>query len=162
MTAGAISGNPELTVMNTAAVVVIGAGVQGLSVAYHLAKAGVSKVTVVEKERIGAGSSGRSASMLTLQRETRPKINLSLYSYQRFMDFAQEFGVDPQFKKIGFLSLVPENKIVPSLQRAALRNEMGVRTEVLLPAQINELIPIVNTSDIKLGIFGSDDGVIDA
>jgi len=58
--------------MKTAVVLVIGAGVQGFSGAYHLAKAGISQALVVKK-RIGAGSSDRSASMLMLQRETRPK-----------------------------------------------------------------------------------------
>jgi sarcosine oxidase subunit beta len=147
---------------DAAAVVVIGAGIQGLSAAYHLAAAGVRPVCVLEKDHIGSGSSGRSASMLMLQRETRPKIALSLYSYARYLEFAAEIGTDPRFRKIGFLSVVPDSRRVRHLEMAALRTAMGVHTDILTPVDIRALVPIVNTQDITLGVFGPDDGVIDA
>ncbi len=61
----------------TADVVVIGAGIQGLSAAYHLAKSGIRDVVVVEQAFIGAGSSGRSASMLMLQVWTEWQVRFS-------------------------------------------------------------------------------------
>ena len=81
-------------VTHTADVVVIGAGNQGLSAAYHLAKMGVKQIVVLEKEFIGAGSSGRSASMLMLQSGSEPRIKLSQYSFQRYLAFESEFWVN--------------------------------------------------------------------
>lgn len=148
--------------MDKAAVVIIGAGIQGLSAAYHLARAQVKPIIVVEKELIGSGSSGKSASMLMLQRETDAKITLSLYSYERYMQFLNEIGIDPRFNKIGFLSVVPESRRESSLKMAERRQHMGVKTEILSASQINELVPVVNTDDISFGVFGPDDGTIDA
>ncbi len=144
-------------------VVIIGAGVQGLSAAYHLVKLGVANVVVVEKEMIGAGSSGRSASMLMLSRENQPKIEFSLFSYDRFMNFKDEFGIDPGFKKIGFLSIIPEsiNEIRRYIEMARLRQQLGVTTEILSQEDIKRLLPFVNVDDIVLGVYGPDDGVID-
>jgi sarcosine oxidase subunit beta len=154
-------------------VVVIGAGVQGLSAAYHLAKLGAAGVVVVEKETIGAGSSGRSASMLMLSRENEPKIRFSQYSYKRYMAFKDEFGVDPGFKKIGFLSVIPistksEEEAIKSIslikhyiEMTRIRQRLGVTTEIMDQEDIKHLVPVVNVEDIILGVFGPDDGVID-
>lgn len=147
--------------IRTADVVVIGAGIQGLSAAYHLAKKGMKSILVLEKEFIGAGSSGRSGSMLMLQRENEPKIKLSQYSFERYMSLESELGVNPGYKKIGFLSVVSEKKVLVSLKMAKLRQELGVRTEILGPEDIRELVPVVNTSDIIVGVFGPEDGMID-
>jgi sarcosine oxidase subunit beta len=144
---------------SSAHVVVIGAGVQGLSAAYYLTSFGITDVVVVEKSRIGAGSSSRSASMLMLQRESEPKIRLSQYSYSRFMEFGMEMGVGIGFRRIGSLSIVPEGERAVALERASLRKQLGVRTNVLTPSEIVDMVPQLNVDDIACGIFGPDDGV---
>jgi sarcosine oxidase subunit beta len=146
---------------STADVVVIGAGVQGLSSAYHLAKKGIKRILVLEKEFIGAGSSSRTGSMLMLQRENDPKIKLSQYSFDRYMAFESELGVNPGYKRIGFLSVATEKMALEALKMAKTRQEMGVQTDILGPIDIQKLVPVVNTSDIVVGIFGPDDGMID-
>lgn len=147
--------------IRTADVVVIGAGVQGLSAAYHLAKKGVKRILVLEKQFIGAGSSGRSATMFMLQRENEPKIRMSQYSFERYMSFESELGVSPGYKRIGFLSVAVEKKTLDVLKMAKLRQELGVQTEILGPEDIRKLVPVVNTSDIMVGVFGPEDGIID-
>ena len=147
---------------DSADVVIIGAGIQGLSAAYHTARAGIKNIRVIEKEFIGAGSSGRSASMLLLQEDTEDKIRLSQFSYKRYEAFREELGTDPGFKKIGYLSIVPDKMRTEALDRAQLRQRMGVDTNILSPQEISRLDPIVNVKDIARGFFGPDDGVIDA
>ncbi len=146
---------------NTADVVVIGAGIQGLSAAYHLAKMGIKHILVLEKEYIGAGSSGRSCSMLMLQRENEPKIKMSQYSFQQYMSFENELGQNPNYKRIGFLSVAGEKKAVDALKMAKKRQELGVQTEILGTKDIQKLVPVVNTSDVIVGVFGPEDGTID-
>ena len=151
----------EIPLIRTADVVVIGAGVQGLSAAYHLAKKGGNRILVLEKQFIGAGSSGRSATMFMLQRENEPKIRMSQYSFERYMSFESELGVSPGYKRIGFLSVAVEKKTLDVLKMAKLRQELGVQTEILGPEDIRKLVPVVNTSDIIVGVFGPEDGIID-
>jgi sarcosine oxidase subunit beta len=146
---------------NTASVVIVGAGIQGLSCAYNLIQLGVENVTVLEREAIGAGSSTRSASMIMLQRETAAKVALSIYSYLRYMRFPDEFGLDLQFRRIGFLSVATSVAEHEVRERAALRQRLGIPTIVLSPSEIHEIEPVVKTDDLAVGVFGPDDGFID-
>ncbi|MGA2666457.1 MAG: FAD-binding oxidoreductase [Nitrososphaerales archaeon] len=143
-------------------VVVIGAGVQGLSAAYHLAKLGVTDVVVVEKECVGAGSSSRSASMLMLQVENEGKVRLSQSSYREYMRFQEETGHDPEFKRIGCLWVATEEAREETARGAETRRRLGVRTDLLSPGEVKEVVPALNVEDIVLGVLGPDDGVINA
>ena len=145
----------------TAEVVVIGAGIQGLSAAYHLALGGTRSVIVVEThDRAGQGSSTRSGSMLMKSRENAPKIALSLYSYERLMRFAEEFGEPLVFRKTGFLSAVPPSQADRYEREHALRLSMGVPSELLTPGEVRVLAPGVYTEDLAFGVLGPDDGEI--
>src|SRR5512139_2929608 len=90
----------------TADVVIIGAGVIGCSTAYHLARMGITDVAVVEMGEVGGGSSGKSASMLSLQfNHDELIIQMAKYSYRRYMQFEEEIGVPIDFKRNGWLSV---------------------------------------------------------
>lgn len=147
---------------HTADVVVIGAGIQGLSAAYHLAKIGVTDVVIVEKEFIGAGSSGRSASMIMLQVDTEPKIRLSQYCFERYMIFEEELGTDPEYRPIGYLNLATAPVADALSEQIELRRKLGVRVDALTPEDIKAFVPVVNTDDLVLGAFGPEDGIIEA
>jgi sarcosine oxidase subunit beta len=145
----------------TCDVVVIGAGVQGLSAAYNIALNGTKSVTVVETHDLaGRGSSSRSGSMLMKSRENIPKIALSLYSYARFMNFAAEFGERLTFRRTGFLSAVPPSQASRYEREHALRLSMGVTSERLTPDEMRKLAPGLYTEDLAFGIFGPEDGEI--
>jgi len=77
------------------------------------------------------------------------------------MSFESELGVSPGYKRIGFLSVAVEKKTLDVLKMAKLRQELGVQTEILGPEDIRKLVPVVNTSDIMVGVFGPEDGIID-
>lgn len=150
-----------LTTRVSSDVVVIGAGVQGLSAAYNIAQGGNNTVTVVEtQDRAGKGSSSRSGSMLMKSRENIHKIALSLYSYRRFMDFTAEFAEPLSFRKTGFLSAVPPTMAQRYEAEHRLRLQMGVPSEKLTPAEIRKIAPGIYTEDLAFGILGPDDGEI--
>lgn len=146
----------------SADVVVIGAGIQGLSAAYHLARIGVRHVVVLEKEFIGAGSSGRSASMLILHEDNEQKIRLSQYSFERYAAFEEELGADPEYRPIGCLSLAVESCTGDLHHRARLCQSLGVPAEICSPDEIRALVPVVNTADLVIGLFDRQVGVIEA
>jgi sarcosine oxidase subunit beta len=143
-------------------VVIIGAGIQGLSAAYHLAKAGISDVAVVEKAFIGAGSSGQSASMLMKQVWTAHQVAFSQYCFGRYMDFEEELGRDPDYKRIGSLCIATESVADASLAQAQMRQAAGVETEILSPEEVQRRCPEINVEDVAAGIWGPEDGIIEA
>lgn len=144
-------------------VIIIGAGVQGLSAAYHvLAQTRMSVLVLEAHDKIGQGSSGRSGSMLMKSRENQEKIALSNYSYDRFMRFHDEFGVDISFRKTGFLSLVPEQLSARYMAEHQLRVDAGVPSEILTPKDIQSICEGVCVDGVEFGVLGHDDGEIDA
>lgn len=146
----------------TADVVIIGAGVIGCSTAYHLAKMGITDVAVVEMEQVGAGSSSKSASMLSLQFGHDPLLaRMAQYSYQRYMGFEQELGTTIDFRKTGWISIAAGQKALELRQHADMLNSLHIQTEILLPDGVKRLYPELNTDDIDLGIYGPDDGPFD-
>ena len=146
----------------TADVVIIGAGAIGCSTAYHLARAGVRDVVVLEMEQVGSGSSGKSASMLSLQFCTDElSARMAQYSYARYMQFEDELGVPIDFKRIGWLSLATEESAEYLRQNARMSQLLGITTEVLAPEEVKHRYPEINTEDVALGTWGPDDGSFD-
>jgi len=149
-------------IQSTADVVIIGAGVIGCSTAYHLALMGIKDVSIVEMDQVGSGSSGKSASMLSLQySEDELTIQMTKHSYERYMAFEAEMGVPIDFKKIGWLSVASEKEAEDLRRNAALLNSHDIKTEILGPEEIKRRYPELNTEDLILGTWGSEDGLID-
>lgn len=145
-----------------AAVVIIGAGVIGCSTAYHLARAGVSDVVIVERGQVGSGSSSKSAAMLALQFCTDEiTLQMARYSYERFMSFPEEIGVSIDFHPTGWIYVATEESAAQLRKQVSLLKEMGVDSDLLAPEDLQEIYPELNVSDIVLGSWGADDGPID-
>src|SRR5512136_928870 len=85
--------------------VVIGGGVIGLSIAYYLALKKAGRIVVFEKGQLGEGSTSRCVGGIRTQFSTEINISFSLESLKIFDQFREEFGVDPEFKRIGYLFL---------------------------------------------------------
>jgi glycine/D-amino acid oxidase-like deaminating enzyme len=145
----------------SADVVIIGGGIQGTSVAYHLAHAGITSVVLVEMELIGSGSSGRSAAMLALSMSREETIRLSQESFREYLNFDDELGESSAFKPIGYMTVA--TAAIQSVLRdeIAVQRQMRVPVEVLDPSQINEIVPALNVDDLVLGAICRSDGVID-
>jgi glycine/D-amino acid oxidase-like deaminating enzyme len=147
---------------STAEVVIIGAGVIGCSTAYHLANMGIKDVAVVEMDQVGSGSSGKSASMLSLQYcEDEITIQMTKYSYDKYMQFEGDMGVPIDFKKIGWISVASKKNVDQLRENAMLLNSHGITTEILEPDEIKRRYPEIEIDDLVLGTWGPDDGLID-
>ena len=148
---------------SSADVVIIGAGVIGCSTAYHLAKMGITDVVILEMEQVGAGTSSKSASMLSMQFGHDPLLaRMAQYSYQRYMGFEQELGTTIDFRKTGWISIASGSKAEELRHHAEILNSLQIRTEILLPDEVKQLYPELNTDDIDVGIYGPDDGPFDS
>src|SRR5580658_3213370 len=119
----------------SASVVVIGAGIVGSSVAYHLAARGCADVIVLEKaETEVTGSTARSAAGVRHQFASEVNIRLSLYSIERLKRFTEEVGGYSGLKQIGYLLLVSgEDRWQRYRASVKLQNSLGVSSRTVSP-----------------------------
>ena len=149
----------------TAEVVIVGGGVIGLSIAYHLAKRGVKDVVVVEKEAmVGTGSTGRCAGGFRHQFSTAINIRLSLLSIQKLRHFEDELGQPIDFHQDGYLFLLQTEQEMETFHRnVELQRRYGIPVEFIEPAEIPKVLPDaeINIDDIRGATYCSKDGVSD-
>jgi len=141
-------------------VVVIGAGIVGTSIAYHLARAGGKDVAVIDKEpAAGMGSTAKAAGGIRAQFSSDINIELSRVSIERFEKFPQEMGIPVEFTQAGYLWMGtrPEHlRIFES--NAALQRRHGLQIELLDRAGVVKKAPYVKSDDLLGGVFHARDG----
>jgi len=148
--------------MERADVVIIGGGVIGASIAYHLAVKGVRDVVVVERDRLGAGSTSRNAGGVRLQFSTEINARLSLRSLPRLERFNDEMGVDPGFEQVGYLFLITNDRDAASFERSLqLWSRLGIPARRLDQGQVHELFPEVRIDDVRFATYCEKDGYLD-
>src|SRR5579884_1809570 len=89
--------------MSTADVVIIGAGVNGASTAFHLARAGVKKIVVIERSYLGAGATGKSGALVRTNYANEPETRLALESMTYFKHWQDIVGGDCGYQPVGLL-----------------------------------------------------------
>src|SRR5262245_58011639 len=122
----------------TASVVIIGGGVVGCSIAYHLARRGQRDVVVLERETVGSGTTSKAAGGIRAQFPTETEIRFSLESLKVLQNFTEEFGVGAGFRRTGYACLISEDENVGGFgERIALQRRVGVdvRAMTAKPAQ---------------------------
>jgi sarcosine oxidase subunit beta len=145
-----------------AEVVIVGGGIVGASIAYHLAARGVRDVLVLEREQLGSGSTGRNAGGVRLQFSSEINVQLSLRSLPRIERFAEEMGVDPHLRQVGYLFLITEERdVAPFENSLAMWKRLGVPAQRLDAAGVHEVFPELRADDLRFATFCSRDGYCD-
>ena len=143
----------------TADVVIIGGGIIGLSIAYYLALKKAGRIVLFEKGQLGEGSTSRCVGGIRTQFSTEINIRFSLESLKIFDQFREEFGVDPEFKRIGYLFLATtEGETEIFSQNVKLQRKFNIPVEVLTPEEISARWPYLRIDDVLGGTFCSVDG----
>lgn len=147
----------------TAEVVIIGAGIMGASVAYHLAARGCTDVIILEKDETEiSGSTARSAAGVRHQFSSEVNIRLSRYSIERLKHFDEEIGGHADLQQTGYLFLINNQDDWETYRaNAELQRSLGVRVELLSPEEAGRFIPGTRTDDLIGATFGPDDGFCD-
>jgi sarcosine oxidase subunit beta len=144
----------------TASVVIIGGGVVGCSIAYHLARRGQRDVVVLERETVGSGTTSKAAGGIRAQFSTETEIRFSLESLRVLQSFKDEFGVDPGFKQIGYLFLISDEKDLHGFEtRIALQRRLGVDVRVIKPNEAQAIVPALRVDDLIAAVWGPQDGL---
>jgi sarcosine oxidase subunit beta len=149
--------------MSTAEVIIVGGGVVGASVAYHLAARGTGDVLVLDRgAREGCGSTGRATGGFRAQFGTRVNVELSLLSREKLMRFREETGVDPGFRQCGYLFVARSDEELAALVAAqSVQHECGLTEARPVGAEeVARLNPAINIEGVTGGVYCPTDGFI--
>jgi sarcosine oxidase, subunit beta len=147
----------------SADIVVIGGGIVGTSIAYHLGRMGAGRIVLLEREPLlGTGSTGQCAGGFRHQFSTEINIRLSLLSIPRITGFQQEMDWPVDRHQDGYLFLLSNPEDVDTFRRnVALQNRLGVPSLFLAPEEISRLVPHVVMDGVLAGSYCALDGIGD-
>jgi sarcosine oxidase, subunit beta len=151
-----------MTGATTADVVIVGAGIMGVSTAYHLARRRAGRIVVIERDGVCAGSTALASGGIRHQYTNRIGIELTLRSIETYERFEEEFGVDPRFRQHGYLILVTTEAEHAQAERSvALQRSLGVDVSLLSPAETHRRFPYLATDDLRGATYSPRDGYAD-
>jgi sarcosine oxidase subunit beta len=148
----------------TADVIIIGGGIVGASIAWHLAEAGCTNVIVLEREaHQGKGSTGKSMGGVRAQFSSEPNIRMSMYSIPFYASFEERFGEPSGYRAQGYLFLATdENKLDYLRRNVALQQSCGLKEVRMISTQdVSELYPQLVLDDVVGASFCPTDGFVD-
>ncbi|MGW5494626.1 NAD(P)/FAD-dependent oxidoreductase [Streptomyces olivaceoviridis] len=142
-----------------AEVVVVGGGVVGTSIAWHLARAGVRDVVLVERDELAAGSTSKAAGGVRAQFSDELNIRLGARSLEAFGRFEEEVGQDIGLHRVGYLFLLSTPGQVAAFEAGVrLQNSLGVPSRLLTPEEARRLSPLIRTDGLLAAAYSPDDG----
>src|SRR5215467_5484443 len=143
----------------TADVVIIGGGVTGASIAFHLTARGVRDVVIVDKGFVASGATGRSSACVRQHYstvETCRMIRYSLEAFERFADLTD--GGSCGFRRTGYLLGVDDRMRKPMEASVALQRSVGIETRLVSPPEMREIEPRLRVDDLVAGCYEPDSG----
>ncbi len=147
----------------SAEVVIIGGGCMGASVAFHLARRGLSDVVMVEREpMLGMGSTGRNAGGVRHQFSSAVNVRLSIESIRLIERFKEAVGYEIDFHQDGYLFLLStENEVAAFRRHIAMQQSLGVDVELITPDEAQKLAQGLETRGLIAASFCARDGIAD-
>jgi sarcosine oxidase subunit beta len=145
----------------TAGVVVIGGGVTGASIAFHLARMGVGQVVLVERKHLAAGSTGTSSGLVRMHYDNPLEAEMALKSLEVFRHFDELVGGECGFVQTGFVRTVEPHNLEALQANVGMLQDLGVNTRLISGDELHELAPYLHTDDIPLAAYEPDSGYAD-
>src|SRR6056297_2999380 len=147
---------------NRARVVIIGGGVVGCSVAYHLTKLGWTDVVLLERKALTSGTTWHAAGLIGQLRASANMTRLARYSAELYTGLEAETGIATGFRQVGSISAALTGERLEELKRsAAMARAFGVPVEELSPAEIGDRYPHLNLEGVTGGVWLPTDGQAD-
>ena len=147
--------------MTTAEAVVIGGGIVGASTAHYLARKGLKGVTLLERDAIASGATGRTGGLVRMHYTNRPETEMALWSRGVFQRWGELIGGESGFRQTGFVFVVGPEDVEGLKRNVAMQREVGVRQEVLAPAELKKLLPAWVASDVGAATYEPESGHAD-
>ncbi|MCP4048483.1 MAG: FAD-dependent oxidoreductase [Gammaproteobacteria bacterium] len=144
---------------NKARVVIIGGGVAGTSVAYHLAKQGWSDVVLLERKQLSCGTTWHAAGLIGQLRATSNMTKLAKYTQELYFDLENETGVATGIRRNGSITVALSEERKQEIYRgASMARAFGVEIEEISPSEVKNRYPHLNTDDVCGAVYLPKDG----
>lgn len=147
--------------MSTAEVVVIGGGVNGTSIAYHLARAGVKDVVLLERSHLAAGATGKSGALVRMHYTNPFESKLAHESLKIFSNWPEVVGGECGFEKTGFIQVVAPEYEHHLRKNVEEQQRIGINTQIITAAELKELQPYTNVDGLTYVAYEPDSGYAD-
>lgn len=146
-------------VPSTADVVIIGGGIIGCSIAYHLAKLGITNVVLLERRQLTCGTTWHAAGLVPQLRATRTLTELAKYTSELLKTLEAETGQATGFKQNGSVAVaLTEARFEEFKRTGAMGRAFGVEVEFLTPSDIKNKYPLLADKDVVGGLWTPNDG----
>ncbi len=142
---------------NASDVVIIGGGVQGASLAFHLAERGV-KVTILEKQFVGAGATGRSSGLVRMHYDSPVASQLAWESFKYFRDWKERVGGECGFTRTGFVQIVGPQHVEALRLNVAMHQRLGIPSLLVTADDVKRLAPAFKTDDFECAAYEPESG----
>jgi len=151
---------PSTALPTRARVVVVGGGVIGTSVAYHLALMGCTDVVLLERDRLTSGTTWHAAGlMVTFGSTSETSTELRKYTRDLYSRLEAETGQSTGFKPVGFIEVAADKGRLEEYRRVSAFNRMlGIDVHEISPGEVKELFPLARTDDLLAGFYVKEDG----
>lgn len=142
-------------------VVIVGGGVNGASVAYHLAQRRYGNIVLLEKSGLASGSTGKSAGIIRQHYSNPTIIRMAIWSREFFERFEEKIGGHPGFVQNGFLLLVAEQETEALRANVAAQRALGLDVEIVQPDDLHAYVPGIDPEGVALAAYESTSGYAD-
>ena len=151
-----------MTTRTQAEIVIIGGGIIGCSIAYHLTRMGKKDVVILEKSGVTHGATWHAAGLVGQLRSSRNVTRMLQRSVELYDGLEQETGQALDWKKVGSLRLACSPERLLEVKRAAtMSKSFGLEMHIITPAEAQALFPLMTTTDVIAAAFLPSDGYID-
>jgi sarcosine oxidase, subunit beta len=144
--------------LNTADIVIAGAGVMGASIAFHLARRKAGKIVVIDKDHVGRGASGRSSALIRMHYSFPPEVRLAVISLHMFQNWREIVGQPGDFHKTGFVRIVHPQETDRLQRNVDMQRSLGAQVELVDRTQLHELEPDWKVDEVELAAYEPDSG----
>ena len=152
----------EISLPSHASLVIIGGGVIGCSVAYHLAELGWTDIVLLERKQLTCGTTWHAAGLIAQLRATQNMTRLAKYSQELYAGLEAKTGVATGFRQNGSITVALTDARLEELRRgAAMARAFGVEIDEISASEIAQKYPGLNVSDAKGGVYLDKDGQAD-
>ncbi len=145
---------------NTADVIIIGGGVHGTSLAFHLAEKGVKSI-VLERKVLAIGATGRSSGLVRMHYDLELESRLAWLSFQYFYNWAERVGGDCGFTRTGFLQFVEPDQAAQLRANVAMHQRIGIPSLIMGREDVRRLAPSFMLDDIEFAAYEPESGYAD-
>jgi glycine cleavage system aminomethyltransferase T/glycine/D-amino acid oxidase-like deaminating enzyme len=151
--------SPSNSMPDRTGVLIIGGGIAGCSLAYHLTKIGLTDVVLLERKQLTCGTTWHAAGLVGQLRATRNLTELAKYSAELYGSLEAETGQATGFKQNGSISVAINGERLEELKRgASMGRTFGLQIDLLEPQEIKERWPLLEVGDIVGGVYLPKDG----